>query len=226
MDNNAIIEYKAFEVELKDIDRSGRHMIGAFTSYNNEDAYGDIGRRGMFTKTWAENFKRIKHLLNHDVTKPIGKIEKLWDDNQYAYYKSKVGTHKQGDDALEMAESGLINEHSYGYVVVRQKKSGKVRELLEVKQLELSSVSGWGVNENTGLHSFAKSFDNPDFHKKMFERNAALEKFCKNSNASDETIELLLLESKQLTQIIFDISNKTTEPDATTLPEWSGKIII
>ncbi len=102
--SEAII-YKTIESEVKEVDVKGRTMIGAFTRYNVKDSDGDIARKGMFTKTWQENFKRIKHLLNHDVTKPVGQIKRLWEDEDYAYYESAVGTHKLGDDVLEMAES-------------------------------------------------------------------------------------------------------------------------
>lgn len=213
-----IIEYKSFNCELKDVDKTGRNMVGAFTAYNNLDSDGDIGRKGMFTKTWAENFSRIKHLLNHDATMPVGKIEKLWEDDNHAFYKSKVGTHKLGDDVLEMADSGLLTEHSYGYNRIKENKSKEGMELLEVKQWEFSNLTSWGANESTPLISFSKSQDKEQLTIKMVKRSAALEKFCRSTTATDETIELLLLESKQLTQIILDIQN-TTEPEIkSTLP--------
>jgi hypothetical protein len=52
---------------------------------------------------------------------------------------------------------------------------------------------------------------------KIYEHQKAVEKFCKNSTASDETIEMLLLHSKQLSQYIIDLKAiqpvETTEPD-------------
>lgn len=219
-----IMNYKSsFDCQLKDVDKGSRKMIGAFTKYNVLDSDGDIGRKGMFTKTWKENFSRIKHLLNHDVTKPVGKVQKLWDDDDFAYYESKVGTHKLGDDVLDMAESGLLTEHSYGYNTIRKNKADKGNELLEVKQWEYSNLTGWGANEYSPLISFTKENGN-DLISKLENRQKALEKFCKNTTATDETIELLLIESKQLTQIILDISTTATEPEhKSTLPdEWKG----
>jgi hypothetical protein len=52
----------------------------------------------------------------------------------------------------------------------------------------------------------------------MLARCKALEKFCRNTTASDETIELLLIEQKQLTQIIIELQ-KDTKPTEVTLPE-------
>lgn len=212
-----LIEYKNIEGEFKDVDKKGRIMIGAFTAYNNLDADGDIGRKGMFNKTWKENFSRIKHLLNHDSTKPIGKPVELWEDDNFAYYKSQVGTHKLGDDVLDMAESGLLTEHSYGYQRIRENKVKEGNELLEVKQWEFTNLTGWGANANTPLLSFTKDLSKDDQIKKYIKRIETLEKFCRNSVASDETIELLLIECKQLSQLIIDLT--TTPLIESTLPE-------
>lgn len=222
-----MIQYKqSFDCQLKDVDKKARQMIGAFTKYNVLDSDGDIGKKGMFAKTWSENFTRIKHLLNHDVTKPVGKLEKLWDDEDYAYYESKVGTHKLGDDVLDMAESGLLTEHSYGYNTIRKSKGEKGNELLEVRQWELSNLTGWGANEHSPLLSFTKEEGN-NLALKLEKRQKALEKFCRNTTSTDETIELLLLESKQLTQIILDISTATEPELESTLPEeFKGTFIL
>lgn len=178
-----IIKYKvAFDCQLKDVDKKGRQMIGAFTRYNVKDSDEDIGKKGMFTKTWSENFARIKHLLNHDITKPVGKIQKLWDDDDYAYYESKVGTHKLGDDVLDMAESGLLTEHSYGYNVIQSKDTKEGRELLELKQWELSNLTGWGANEYSPLISFTK--EKADYISKLEKRAKALETFCRTTTAT------------------------------------------
>jgi hypothetical protein len=56
--------------------------------------------------------------------------------------------------------------------------------------------------------------------EKVEQRMKALEAFCRNSDATDETIELLLIEAKQLSQLLIDITAKeitlpvieTTEP--------------
>jgi hypothetical protein len=217
---SSIIKYKpVFECQLKDVDKKTRMMMGAYTRYNVKDSDGDIGRKGMFFKTWKENFSRIKHLLNHDVTKPIGKPVELWEDNDYAYYKSQVGTHKLGDDVLDMAESGLITEHSYGYNVVREQKSDEGNNLIEVKQWEFSSLTGWGANQYTPLLSFSKDADGQDIFIKLENRSKALEHYCRNSTASDETIELLLLEIKQLQQLFIDLSTSSTHAAEQSAPE-------
>lgn len=208
---------KTIEFPVKDVDMEGRTIVQAFTRYNVLDADGDVGRKGMFAKTWSENHTRIKHLLNHDTTKPLGANQKFWDDNDYAYAKSKIGTHSLGDDFIKMADSGLITEASYGYKTMKESKSKEGNELLEVKQWEWSSLTAWGANQYTPIISLTKD-QNKENEQKISNRIKALEKFCRNTTATDDTIELLLLEIKQLQQAFVDLTN-TTQPAIAVEPE-------
>lgn len=204
------------EFEIKDIDSGGRTIIQAFAKYGVKDADKDTSHPGMFTKTWQENKSRIKHLLNHDPLKPVGKPESIYDEKGYAVMKSKIGTHKLGDDFLEMALSGLITEASYGGIPIKYKGiKGQGRDLYESKLMEISSLTHWGSQQYTPLLYVRKEL----LIEKLQKRNEALENFCQKTTASDETIEFLLAESKQLTQIILDFS-KTTKPSVDdTLPD-------
>jgi uncharacterized protein len=222
-----VIEHKAFTGNLKDIDISSREMVGQFAAYNTPDLVGDVGFKGMFDKTWSEAKNRVKHIYEHDTTKPIGKINQLWDDANGAYYKSKVPKHKFGDYVLELAEAGLINEHSYGYVVRRGvKNSHGGRDLKDVIHTEVTSVGGgYAIHGNTPLLKVSKSLNDVEslesLVKSMNEKYIALHNFCYKSNASDEDLfdleyktGLLLLEIKQLQQTIIDLkANSVHTPE-------------
>lgn len=214
--------------ELKDIDLKSRVTIGAFTRYNVKDADGDIGRKGMFKKSWAENGPdsdrpRIKHFIDHDITLPVGRISRLWEDDDWAYYESHTGTHALGDDYLKMAESGIITEHSYGYKRLREKKTREGNELLEVRHWEISSMRSWGANEFTPLISMSKGLDNEILLQKLLTRTNAVEKFCRNSTATDETIEFMLIEYKQLQQLLIDLTKTSTQPEEKSTEPDSDK---
>ena len=217
---NEVYQIKSTEsLEVQDVDMGSRTIVQAFTRYNVLDMDGDIARKGMFDKTWSENFHRVKHLLNHDTTKPLGKIEKLWDDNEYAFYKSKIGTHALGEDFIKMADSGLITEASYGYKATRHKATKGGRELLEVKHWEVSPLTAWGVNQYTNIVSLTKSLTKEEQVDKLSNRIKSVEKFCRNTTATDETIELLLLEIKQLQQLFIDLNTSTHAADKAPAPE-------
>jgi len=220
---------------FNDVDPKLGIVTGYFSRFNNVDADGDIIRPGAFAKTIQEQGPastqpRIKHLLNHDPSQPLGKLLQLKEDATGLSYESQIGSHELGEDFIKMVESGLITEHSIGFKIVKrnqiqsyeQYQSNPNRgmfEITEVKLFEGSSLTAWGANPMTPITSL-KSQDNVDlFVAKM----NAIEKFCRNSSATDETIEMLLNYNKQLAQFIID-SKKATEPVATTQPEVSGWI--
>lgn len=218
---------------VKDIDGKKGIITGYFAHFNNEDSDGDIIIPGAFAKTIRERGPestrpRVKHLRNHLIYEPIGVLQVLKEDAIGLYYESKPGTHFIGQDSIKMIESGLITEHSFGFETVKQQviaegeddwlRAGRKRILQELKLWEGSSLTGFGANEMTGPATI-KSKDKDNYIKMISNRQKALEKFCHNTDATDETIELLLIECKQLSQFILDFSQQTTEPEPTsTLP--------
>lgn len=216
---------------FKDADAKQGIVTGYFSSFNNVDSDGDIIRKGAFVKSIMENGPgsakpRIKHLLNHNTTQPLGKILVLKEDDKGLYYESKVGTHALGVDFIKKVESELITEHSIGFKTIKRNQLQDwesymktpalgMYEITEAQLWEGSSLDAWGANENTPLTGL-KGKEKEDVLQKIINRQKNIEKFCRNSDATDETVELLLLESKQLTQMIIDISTapevKTTQP--------------
>lgn len=213
--------YKDFAVppSIKDVDGRKGIVTGYFAHFDNVDADGDIIRIGAFSKTIKENGPkstrpRIKHLFNHDPSKPLGVINELKEDPNGLYYESQIGVHELGKDFIKMVDSGLISEHSIGYQVMQSKEiqswndytknpTNGHKELTALKLYEGSSLSAWGANELTPLTGI-KSVQS------VIDKSESIAKFCRDSNATDETIELLLIYNKQLVQAINDL--KTTQP--------------
>lgn len=217
--------YTVSSTSIKDVDGKKGIVTGYFAHFNNVDGDGDIIRRGAFSKTIRENGPdsskpRVKHLQNHNPYQPIGKLMNLKEDDMGLAYESQVGTHSLGQDFIKMVESGLISEHSIGYKTIKKNQlqdwesyqknpSGGWNELTEVKLWEGSSLTAWGANELTPITSL-KSTDKQKIIDLYIQKSEALEKFCRNSNATDETIEMLLIHNKQITQLLID----ATEPAA------------
>lgn len=222
---NEIYSYKSTTtgLEFKDVDTKKGIVTGYFASFNTRDNENDIILPGAFTKSIKENGPkstqpRIRHLMNHDPFKPLGVIIELKEDGKGLYYESKIGNHDLGVQFLKMAESGLITEHSIGYYPTKSTgKKGYNRILSEVKMKEGSSLTFDGINPNTPLLS-VKGELNLEY---LVQRQKSIETFCRKSDASDETIEMLLLHSQQLSQYIID--TKSTQPVTTTEPQtWAG----
>ncbi len=152
-------------------------------------------------------------MQNHNVSQPLGKITDLSEDTNGLLYESQIGSHALGQDFIKMVDSGLITEHSIGYQTM---KSNQIQdwsdymknpalgyhELTDLKLWEGSSLTAWGANQNTPITGM-KTEEKKDAIQHLVNRQKNLEKFCRNTTASDETIELLLIECKQLTQLII-----------------------
>ena len=205
---------------VKDADVKKGIVTGYFASFGNVDSDGDIIVKGAFSKTISETGPgsaqpRIKHLMNHDTSKPLGRLMMLEEDMKGLKYESQTGSHSLGVDFMKMVDSGLITEHSIGYRVIKKnqlqdwegymKNPAKgYQELTELQLWEGSSLTAWGANQNTPLTG-VKSLDIEQINTRI----KALDKFCRNSTATDETIELLLIEIKQLQQHLID----ATQPE-------------
>jgi uncharacterized protein len=208
---------------FKDIDGKKGIVSGYFANFNSKDSDGDIIVKGAFAKSIGDMGPqsakpRIKHLLNHNVEQPLGSLIVLKEDMQGLYYESQVGTHTLGTDFIKMVESGLITEHSIGFRLIPKeqggyKYDGDTRIIQKTQLMEGSSLTGWGANEFTPLIGM-KSLSELNLDT-ILEKQKRIEKFCKDSDATDETIELLLIHSKQLSQTILDIQSTKQANDAT-----------
>jgi len=216
----------SLRLQIKDVDGKKGIVTGYFSDFNSTDSDGDIIKPGAFQKSISQNGPqsskpRIKHLLNHDSSKPLGVLEVLKEDTKGLYYESRLGTHSLGVDFIKMVDSGLISEHSIGFQTVKYnqlkpwnewKQGEAARELTELKLYEGSSLTAWGANMNTpltGLKTEQKV-------RKINDRIDILIKSLRDGTFSDETFDLLEIELKQMQQAMIDL---TTEPEQTTQPD-------
>lgn len=212
-----LYKYKGSPLGFKDVSSSNRTVSGYFSTFDVLDSDGDIGRKGMFKKAIdsvgpKSAHPRVKYLVDHDITQVPGVLTELYEDAKGLAYVAQIGTHNLGVDFIKMAESGIITEHSYGYIPTKQNKTKEGNELLEVKLWEGSAMKTWGANQYTPLTG-VKGLGQEDMLSRMVKRAATLEKFCRNTDATDETIELLLLEVKQLNQCIIDLTSSNPSAD-------------
>jgi hypothetical protein len=218
-----IYNYKSFNLEVKDVDTKQGVVTGYFSAFGNVDSDGDIMMPGAFKRSiqdWGPEGKgRIKHLLNHDPSKPLGKIQVLKEDEYGLYYESKVGKHNLGQDYIKMIDSGLIAEHSIGFKTLREQKSGDANQIHEVMLFEGSSLTAWGANEATPLLGM-KNMNNIE---QIQDQIKSFEKFIRNSDVTDETIDLCMLKVKQLAELIERMSS-TKAVDETPLQQKEEEV--
>jgi len=217
--------YKALGGTFKDVDTEKRKVNGILSKFDAKDSDKDIIRFGAFAKSIAErgpgsSHPRIKHFLNHDIYLPIGVFTTLQErkEENDLYYESDIPNHQLGKDFIDMAVGGLITEHSIGFrpIAYKDLEDGGW-EFTEVKLWEGSSLTAWGANEWTPLLG-VKSQNKEAFLKRLSERKSKLEDFVRNSSASDEMLDLLTIEIKQLQQLVIDVID-TKDTRAVEAPE-------
>lgn len=195
---------KGYSEGVKDVDTVKGIVTGYFSSFGNKDSDGDIIQKGAYTKSINENFDRIKHLLDHDRTKAVGKMQVLKQDDFGLYYESKAGRHTLGQDFLKMAEDGIITEHSVGFQTIKenQSKEENANIITEVRLLEGSSLQTWGSNQFTPLMGIKSEKD-------VITLFLTLEKALKNGTYSDECFENTIIPRyKAIERILPQFSTK------------------
>ena len=214
-----IYSYKTLDLQVKDVDRKEGIVSGYFSAFNIKDADGDVIHKGAFERSISDWMPkgRIKHLLNHDPSKPLGKILELKEDDYGLFYRSQIGKHDLGMDFIKMVESDLIKEHSIGFndLTPTDKRKGEgANNITNVKLYEGSSLTSWGANEFTPLIEM-KGVNKIDA---LAARVKAFERFVANTDATDETIELCLIQIKQLSQVI-ELMSSTPAAEAPEQPK-------
>ena len=226
------IKTEVLSAEIMDMNPKQGIVTGYFSKFNNVDSDGDIIRPGAFAKTISEQgpnsaLPRIKHLMNHEPSQPLGKLLSLTEDSYGLAYESQIGSHEGGEDFIKMIESGLITEHSIGFKIIKRNQiqsyesylrnpSAGQFEITEIKLYEGSSLTAWGANPLTPITSLKSEIE----VERIIKQQAAIEKFCRKTDATDDTIQMLLLHSKQLAQFILDIKSNT-DPVQTNQPSES-----
>lgn len=144
---------KSISAGFKDLDVKAGIVTGYFANFGSVDSDGDRILRGSFAKTIKENgpegTQLIKHLLDHNKNKAVGKLQVLKEDEIGLYYESKAGRHTDGRDFLLMAEDGIINQHSFGFRIIKEAQKADANEIYEVAMYEGSSIQFLGANRNT-----------------------------------------------------------------------------
>lgn len=203
---------------IKDMDVRLGIVTGYAASFNTLDSDGDIIMPGAFTKSIRDSGPssvqpRIKYLLNHNTSQPLGVPEVLKEDGTGLYYEAKVGTHTLGVDFLKMVDSGLITEHSIGFSTIK-KQSNKdgTTNLTELKLWEFSSLTAWGANQYTPLVGVKSA-------QAVEDRIQRLIKAIDSGTFTDTTFAFLNEELLYIQKAFKDISTKPEPDEATILPE-------
>lgn len=227
------IEYKSIDLEMSDMDRERRTAIISHAAYDVIDRAGDVSRRGMFNKSWSETkTENIRFDIDHDKKLQPGKVVRVFENEKKAFTQVKFGSHTLGTDTMLMMDEGIIRGASFEFVSIPDKnkiiefKGRRVRELKEVKHFATTvALSLPPINPLAVVESVTKAGETglPEV-KAWIEK---MERFCRNTSASDDCIKNILQEIEEFKSIISPhdtaYTQVATEPDA-SVKEFSNAL--
>lgn len=202
-------------LQVKDVDTTGRRVQFYVAAYGNVDSHGDVILPGAFTKTLRENgptaaANSLVHLKDHNTAFPLGPVEEADDRTDGLVLTSRVSKTSYGSDVLALEADGVY-QHSIGYRTVKQQKSTLGHnELMELRLFEGSSVV-FASNPNTptlGIKGLAVEEQETVLMKQL----GTLEKHLRTGNLTDETCQLLVIQTLQIKQAISDLLAQSLMP--------------
>jgi HK97 family phage prohead protease len=190
---------------IKDIDTEKKTVVFAFSKFDTYDSDDDLTEKTAFDKTIKESGPdgsgRIKHVWGHNAKElPIGKIQRMWRDQNFAYAESKMLNNQKALDTWDAYLNKAVDEHSYfgkSYNTGVNQKGGKL--IKEVKLFEVSTVL-FGAQELAKVVQIVKSGEKPEPY--IYEQLKDLQSYVKKSNASDDFLEVLEIELEKAMDIL------------------------
>jgi len=208
--------------EVKDVDAKQGVVVGYFSSFYEIDAHNQYTVPGAFRKTIAEwgpaGRGRIAHLIDHNMTRRIGRLIKLEEDGFGLRFESQLSRNSYGRDALIEYEEGILREHSFGYDVIGWKRDEEQDAvvLTEVRMYEGSAVT-WGANMNTPVVDVKGLIEDPLLIDHLIDQMKAIKRVLRRE-ITDERAEQLESSLTSHEQIVSELRKALVGPHTRTEP--------
>jgi HK97 family phage prohead protease len=153
---------KEYKSNVSEVNQEGeKGIVGIYVSgFGNIDSDRDIMNPKAFNYTIQHNFKRIKHLKDHNYHVLLGLPLEFKPDEKGLFVKSAMNLEKPivrevYSDYKFFKKHDRTIEHSITFSVspdkIEYNKDNNTRTINEVKLYEYSTLSFLGANENTPL---------------------------------------------------------------------------
>tara|TARA_R100001530_G_scaffold62078_1_gene44697 strand:- start:275 stop:973 length:699 start_codon:yes stop_codon:yes gene_type:complete len=194
--------------ELSDIDENLGIVKGYGSIFGNIDSDNDIIEKGSYRRTIKNNGNRVKYIYNHDITKPIGKMKELYEDEKGLAFVAEVPKTTFGTEILELMKYGVIDENSVGIQPIEKEMGDDgVRRIKEVKLYEISAVT-LAANDQARIMEVKGQKEDSDYYTKRFN---SLIKIIRKGNLTDSLCYLIEYELEMLKSLIA--RDKTHQSD-------------
>jgi uncharacterized protein len=230
-------EVKTVDNSVKDVDEKTRRVVNVLSEMGSKDLDNEVMDNGAYNKTIRERGPKAKnlvwHLTDHYPTmkNAVAKFSDLYVEGNKLIGVTDIPNTSWGNDVLEFYVKGHINQHSVGFRTIKAEpvdagNPGEYRLIKEVLLYEASSVL-WAAHPSTPNLTVGKSLtkeEAADEYGKLFDRQNMLLKSLRDGRFTDDTFELIEMESAQiqerLKQLFIHINTQpvvtTVEPKDTT----------
>jgi hypothetical protein len=146
-------QHKIFKSAIQDITSKGE-VIVAVNAFGNVDAQKDRSLKGSFDKTIKENIDNIYWYKNHDDNEEPGIIKRLYTSDSFLEAELKFNLEKEfsrnlySDYQFKQANNKTVR-HSIGVTAIQAKDNAGIRDVMEWKLWEVSSLTKWPANFET-----------------------------------------------------------------------------
>ena len=185
--------------QISDIDENLGIVKGYGSVFGNKDSDNDVIEKGAYRRTIKNNGSRVKYLYQHDITKPIGKMKELYEDDKGLVLVAEVPKTTFGNEVLELMKYGVIDENSVGIMPVKKDyDEDGVRVIKEAKLYEISAVT-IAANDEAKILEVKGEYDNIDYLTKRFDN---LIKVIRKGSVSDDLGYLIEYELEVIKSLI------------------------
>ena len=116
-------------------------IVKAYYAYfKGEDTKGRRMGVNAFKRTVQHNSGRIPHLFEHNRSDVIGLPIEFGQDENGAWFKSRLSNSERGQEARTLYEEGIYREHSMGYYILNSHFEGDVEIVDEAMLDHVSTV--------------------------------------------------------------------------------------
>jgi HK97 family phage prohead protease len=195
--------------QISDIDEKLGIVKGYGSVFGNKDSDNDIIEKGAYRRTIKNNGSRVKYLYQHDITKPIGRMKELYEDDKGLVFVAEVPKTTFGNEVLELMKFKVIDENSVGIMPVKKDyDENGIRVIKEAKLYEISAVT-IAANDEAKILEVKGEYNNPDYLSKRFDN---LIKVIRKGNVSDDLGYLIEYELEVIKSLIArDNSHQSDE---------------
>ncbi|MGI5192267.1 HK97 family phage prohead protease [Streptomyces sp. CA-288835] len=134
--------------ELVRADETGRTVFGLAVPYGVDTDIREHGSSyierfapGAFARSIDERGSKVRLFVGHEARRlPIGRATELREASDGLHAAFHIPATRDGDDALELVRTGVVDAFSIGFRPIRNRQDGDVTVRTEAALIEVSLV--------------------------------------------------------------------------------------